>query len=274
MVFDKKTRRSCSPLKENKTAVVVAVTPNKKTPSAITSNRYRDIDHCNEPKFNYDHFRDLISPYDLQIKKMGFENIIETALLRVIDFYGDNPSILPATEIDGEANELAGYRDLYNIFHNIPLTDHAYYILKNTLKIMNFKYSSESFGFSPWLIALSLSMDIGVAKQFRTNMPGNKTDHTVISADLFMDLVLSNKPDYSRKGMEPFMDAIRNHHVPPVYNEGMFSSIIRTASTLARQHEVVISTNFKDTYFGNWFKPEIVIDALKKSMNYGHTPMQ
>jgi hypothetical protein len=36
---------------------------------------------------------------------------------------------------------------------------------------------------------------------------------------------------------------------------------------MARQQEVAISTKLKEIYFEEWFRPEIVINALKETMN-------
>ncbi|MGD9579561.1 MAG: hypothetical protein AB7Y74_15085, partial [Syntrophorhabdus sp.] len=110
--------------------------------------------------------------------------------------------------------------------------------------------------------------DIGVVDGFRSDLKGKKTDHTLISADLFNDLFndsIENPP--AKNKIKPVLDAIRNHHVPPKLDEDILSTALRKANTLARQEEVTVATDLKAVDFDQWFKPSIILDALKNNIN-------
>ncbi len=262
MVFDSKTRRPRSIAKEFVPAGAITAAKAKAV-QKVPNVYFNKI----EPSRTYDNFIDLISPYIPHINKMGFSEILETALFRITQ-YGDQSSLLPRTAIDREASELADYSKLHKVFRNVALADHAYLVLKHALAIVARKDPKGAASFASWLIPMCLSMDIGVVDDFRSDLKGKKTDHTLISADLFADLITSSIENPPAKNkIKPVLDAIRNHHVPPKLDEDILSTALRKANTLARQEEVTVATDLKAVDFDQWFKPSIILDALKNNIN-------
>ena len=192
MSFDAKSRRPCSPPKEEiPTDTTIAPTKTKTVKQAADktnpdSNNSKYI----EPSRTYENFIDLIDPYIPHISKMGFSEILETALFRVTQ-YGNHPSLLPRTALDMEAAELSGYRDLQKVYRNTALADHIYLVLKHAIALVNKISPKNAEAYAPWLIPMCLTMDLAIAESFRTkaDLTGNMTDHTVLSADLFSDLL-------------------------------------------------------------------------------------
>lgn len=262
MVFDSKTRPLRSIAKEFVPAGAITAAKAKAV-QKVPNVYFNKI----EPSRTYDNFIDLISPYIPHINKMGLSEILETALFRITQ-YGDQSSLLPRTAIDREASELADYSKLHKVFRNVALADHAYLVLKHALAIVARKDPKGAASFASWLIPMCLSMDIGVVDDFRSDLKGKKTDHTLISADLFADLITSSIENPPAKNkIKPVLDAIRNHHVPPKLDEDILSTALRKANTLARQEEVTVATDLKAVDFDQWFKPSIILDALKNNIN-------
>jgi len=265
MVFDAKMRRSRSLPKENPPAAIDATTPiDTNTKTVATEPKIYEDNKYIEPNHVHDDFAELISPYREYIERMGFNEILETCLFRITE-YGNRPSLLPRTAEDLEARELSSYRKYHGVFRRLSLADHTYLVLKHALAEMNARIPKGANSFSPWLIPMCLTMDLGNVDSFRTDIAGNKTDHAVLSADLFNDLVKNKVP--AENTLKPMLEAIRNHHVPPVYGEDVLSEILRNATVKARQEEVATALDFKIVDFEKWFTPNIIIDALKPNLN-------
>ncbi|OQB73837.1 MAG: hypothetical protein BWX92_03220 [Deltaproteobacteria bacterium ADurb.Bin135] len=271
MVFNAKTRRPCSPPKEEiPTYTTIAPTKTKTVKQAADktnpdSNNSKYI----EPSRTYENFIDLIDPYIPHISKMGFSEILETALFRVTQ-YGNHPSLLPRTALDMEAAELSGYRDLQKVYRNTALADHIYLVLKHAIALVNKISPKNAEAYAPWLIPMCLTMDLAIAESFRTkaDLTGNMTDHTVLSADLFSDLMKSATNPPPETKIKPLTEAIKNHHVPAKHDEDIFSKVLRQANVLARQEEVIAAnTNLVTVDFEKWFAPSIVIETIKKDLN-------
>ena len=265
MVFDTKKRRKRTLPKEQIADAETAAAPTTAiTETAAEAKTYTDYNKYIEPTHTHEDFMELINPYMAHIKKMGFEEILETCLFRITE-YGNRPSLLPRTAEDLEARELSSYRKYHGVFRRLALADHIYLVLKHALAEMNARMPKGVNSYSPWLIPMCLTMDLGNVDSFRTDIAGNKTDHTVISADLFKDLVKDKVPAEFK--LEPMLEAIRNHHVPPVHDEDALSEILRNATVKARQEEAATALNLKIVDFDKWFNPKIIIDAFKPNLN-------
>ena len=262
MVFDAKTRRVRSlPPKEQKaeTAAETSIPKNQDT----TCTKTIAFDKYIEPTHTYEHFTELLEPYMAYISKMGFTEILETCLFRITE-YGNRPSLLPRTAEDLEARELSSYRKYHGVFRRLALADHTYLVIKHALSEIGSRLPKGERSISPWIAIMCLTMDLGVVDSYRENIVGDKTDHAIISADLFKDLITEKVPAEKTK---PMLDAIKNHHIPPVYGEDVLSEILRNATVKARQEEVATALNLKIVDFEKWFTPQIIIDALKPNLN-------
>ena len=267
MVFDTKIRRPRSLPKENPPdaiAATISTEANIKNTSASAEQKIYEDNKYIEPAHSHNDFDKLIEPYKQFVERMGFTEILETCLFRITE-YGNRPSLLPRTAEDLEARELSAYRKYHGVFRRLALADHTYLVLKHALAEMNARIPKGANSFSPWLITMCLTMDLGNVDSFRTDITGNKTDHAVLSADLFNDLVKNKVP--AENTLKPMLEAIRNHHIPPVYGEDVLSEILRNATVKARQEEVATALDFKIVDFEKWFTPNIIIDALKPNLN-------